>query len=161
MIEVTLTEIELRMCALVAGERHNESILSRRQDRHGAANSDDKLGCHYEGACGEKAYCTALDRDWRGTVNSFKGADVGANVQVRTRSRHHYDLIVRADDSDLDWFVLVTGEPPSFKVHGYIQGRVAKREEWLKNYGGHGPAYFVPQLALTPIAPRAARQAAA
>lgn len=151
MIDVTLTGPEMYMCAQVAAQRHIESILSSRADRHGAANSDDRLGKHFEGACGELAYCKSRNLHWGGTVNSFKGADVGPNTQVRTRSEHNYDLIVRTDDSDLDWFVLVTGRPPSYCVRGYIRGRDAKKPEWLSNYGGHGQAWFVPQAALKDI----------
>lgn len=148
MSEITLTPEELHMCATIASCRHIESLVSGRRDRHGAANSDNGLGKHFDGACGELAFCKARDLHWGGTVNSFKGADVGRNVQVRTRSEHGYDLIVRSDDSDLDWFVLVTGKPPTFVVRGYIRGRDAKRAEWIHNHGGHGPAYFVPQSAL-------------
>lgn len=151
MIEVRLTTDELMMAASAASLRHVESIMSGRPDRHGAARSDDGLGKHFEGACGEIAYCKARNVHWSASVNSFKGPDVGQNVQIRTRSRHDYDLIVRADDSDLDWFVLVTGKPPTFIVRGYIRGREAKQAHWLKNHGGHGDAYFVPVSALKPI----------
>lgn len=155
MIEITLSPEELMMCATVAAQRHVESLVSGRQDRHGAASSDNRLGHHFEGACGELALCKAKNMHWGGTVNSFKGADVGRNIQVRTRSRHDWDLIVRTDDSDLDWFVLVTGQAPDFTLRGYIKGRDAKRQEWLRDHGGHGDAYFVPQSALTPIEPQA------
>lgn len=147
-MNVTLTTEELLMCGTIAAQRHVESIIAGRKDRHGAASSDDRLGHHFEGACGELAYCKARNVHWTGSVNSFKGADVGSNVQVRTRSNHDWELIVRSDDSDLDWFVLVTGKAPTFTVRGYIQGRAAKRPEFLANHGGHGEAYFVPQSAL-------------
>jgi hypothetical protein len=148
MIEVTLTPEEMYMAHTAAGLRHIESILSARPDRHGAANSEDRLGIHFEGACGELAFAKARDLYWGGTVNAFKGPDLGRNIQVRTRSNHDWDLIVRSDDSDLDWFVLVTGRAPRFRIHGCIRGHDAKRPEWVKDHGGHGEAYFVPQPAL-------------
>lgn len=147
-LDVTLTTEELLMCSTIATHRHIESVIAGRKDRHGAASAENRLGLHFEGACGEQALCKALDRHWPGSVNSFKGADVGRNVQVRTRSKHDWELIVRSDDSDLDWFILVTGTAPSYRIHGYIQGRAAKRPEWIRDHGGHGPAYFVPQAAL-------------
>lgn len=155
--EVTLTSDELMMCAQVAALRHVEAICAGRSDRYAAASKPGEgLSKHFEGACGELALCKAFGRHWGGTVNSFKSADVGRNVQVRTRARHDWELIVRQDDSDLDFFFLVTGSAPNYRVHGYIRGHDAKRPEWLANHGGHGEAYFVPQSQLNHYQPAAA-----
>mgnify|MGYP006300474069 CR=1 FL=1 len=84
-------------------------------------------------------------------MGTFKtGGDVG-EIQVRTRSRHDYELLIRPQDRDEDTFVLLTGVAPSFRAHGWIQGQDAKKKEWLQTYGGRPPAYFVPQKDLRPL----------
>lgn len=151
MIAVTLTEYELRMAAQVGIERHIDSLVhGRRQaaaDRAPVGNWQQDI----EGACGELAVAKALGRYWNGSVNTFKqGGDVG-KVQVRTRSEHHYELIVRPQDRDDDYFVLVTGVAPDYRVVGYMRGADAKQDGFSKNHGGHGAAFFVPHAALTTL----------
>jgi hypothetical protein len=103
------------------------------------------LALHFEGACGEMAFAKATNRYWSGSVDTFRLADIGTAIQVRTRSNHSWDLLVRPSDADDDLFVLVTGWAPDYQVHGWIAGAAAKRPEWLKEYGGRPPAYFVPK----------------
>jgi hypothetical protein len=127
--------------------------LDGRADAHGLGKADG-WGMHIEGAAGEMAADKAMDLYWSPTVNTFKsGGDVGHSIQVRTRSRHRYDVIVRADDRDDDTFVLVTGRPPDFRVHGTIRGRDAKRKEWWAEHGGRPGAWFGRASALRPIEP--------
>ena len=146
MIKVTLTSAELMVGAVTGIMRHVSSLQKRRQDRHGFVG--DGWGIHVEGACGEMAFAKAMDRYWTASVNAFKGADVGDNIQVKTRSRHSYDLIVRKDDDPDHVFFLVTGLAPDYRVHGWIVGRDAMQNKWLQTYGGRPPAWFVPQDAL-------------
>lgn len=146
-MNVTLGWFEILQAALVGVHRQIESIKGERQNQHGCAGDND-WQLHIEGACGEMAYAKARQRYWNGSVNTFQtGGDVGA-VQVRTRSRDNYDLIVRRNDRDSDAFVLVVGKSGKYRVVGWIYGRDAKRDEWLKTYGDREPAYFVPQSAL-------------
>lgn len=148
MIAVTLTWFELEMAAIVAVRRHVEALRQTRPDRYGAAGDADGWQLHLEGAFGELAFAKALGRYWDGSINTFHdGGDVGV-VQVRTRSRSDYDLIVRDADRDGDYFVLVVGRSPSYTVVGYILGADAKQPKWSKDHGGHGAAFFVPQSEL-------------
>lgn len=127
--------------------RQIESVLAGRRDRHGF--NGDGWGAHIEGALGELATAKFLDRYWRAGVNAFHGpADIGDRCEVRCRSSHDYELIVRTDDDDTRFFVLVTGVAPRYRVRGYIQGSNAKRVEWLKEHGNREPAYFVPHASL-------------
>lgn len=147
----------MAMAAGVGVRRQIEAFRAGRQDQHGATSAE--VGgrgrgwhLHIEGAAGEMAVAKALNRHWSASVNTFKvGGDVG-RVQVRTRSRHDYELIVRPEERDTDAFILVTGIAPAFRVHGWCYGREAKREEWRQNHGGHGAAFFVPASALRTIA---------
>lgn len=144
------------MACEVGLRRHMEAIKSGRRDRHGAKSDDFGTGLvkHIDGAGGELAFAKARNLYWDGSVNTFKtGGDVGL-VQVRTRREQHYDLLVRDDDRDEDWFVLVIGKMPEFRVVGCIRASDAKRPEFRKNFGGHGAAFFVPQAVLRPLPAR-------
>lgn len=153
MIPVTLTEQEMRLAADVGVGRQIRSMLAGRKDAYGFKG--DPWRIHIEGAMGELALAKALGRYWSGAGELYgDDTDVGG-VQVRTRTRHDYELYVWPRDEDEAIFVLVTGTPPSFRVHGWIRGADAKRQEWFKSLG-RAPAYFVPQEALRPLTERKA-----
>lgn len=144
---VKLTAYELMQAATMGSLRQISAITKGLPDRHGFAG----LGWseHIEGSCGELAVAKALDRYCSGSVNTFKtGGDLGANVQIRTRSRHDYELIVRPDDRDDDMFVLVTGRSPEMTIRGWLTGAEAKRAEWMRTHGNRSAAFFVPSTAL-------------
>jgi len=151
MRDVTLSKAELQMAATCGVQRHIEALEQGKQDSFGYDGLDGWT-VHIEGAAGELAIAKVIQKYWPGTVNTFKnGGDIGKTKQVRTRSKHEWDLIVRPGDRDEDIFFLVTGRAPSYKVWGWIKGADAKKKEWLKTHGGRPPAYFVPKDALTPI----------
>lgn len=134
------------MGATVGVTRQISSLRKGLKDSYGFKG--DGWGAHIEGDCGELAAAKALNRYWGGSVDTFKrGGDVGP-IQVRTRSKPHYELIVREDDPDDAIFVLLTGSCPTYEVVGTIKGSEAKQPEWLKTHGGRPPAYFVPHEAL-------------
>lgn len=145
---MSLEWYEVSRAALVGVSRNVEAL--RMNCRNQRTASDD-WGIHVAGALGECAFAKATGRYWSGGVNTFKaGGDVGS-IEVRTRSRHVYDLLVREGDKDSSIFVLVTGGPSEFLVHGWMHGRDAKQPAFRANHGNHGPAYFVPPAALRPM----------
>lgn len=150
-MRVSLEWFEVSRAALVGVSRNVEAL------RKGCVNRmpvSDEWSIHILGALGECAFAKATNRYWNGSVNTFKaGGDVGDNIQIRTRSKHSYDLIVRDGDKDCDVFVLVTGGPHEFTIHGWVPAAEAKQPKFRANYGGYGEAYFVPQSALRPIDP--------
>jgi hypothetical protein len=146
---VTLSPAELISAAQIGIIRQIEAIRRKLPDKHGYVG--DGWSLHVEGACGELAFAKALNVYWAGTVNVYKDADVGANIQIRTRSKANYDLLIRSDDSDDEVFVLVTGTAPTFRVVGWILGRDAKQGCWEQTHGNRPPAFFVPQSELRPI----------
>lgn len=147
-VRVHLEEYEVRLALYVASRRQEEAAGAGRSDRHGFAG--DGLAIHLLGTAGEMAAAKALNCYWGGAEGTFKRPDLGG-IQVRTRSRHDYDLIVRPGDADDEPFLLVTGTMPAFRVHGWLWGREAKQPQWLQTHGGREPAYFVPQAALRPL----------
>lgn len=159
MIEVKLSRFEMFMAASVGIRRHIEALSRDLPDRHGFDGASG-WQVHIEGACGEVAFAKAAERYWSGSVNTFKdGGDVG-DVQVRTRSRHDYDLLVRPGDPDTARFVLVTGTAPTYRVWGWIRGSVAKSPHFLRTYGDRPAAYFVPKSELHPVTAPALQEAA-
>lgn len=138
---VTLTWHEAAMASHVGWMRQLAAIKAGKTDSHGYGG----LGWseHIEGACGEMAVAKRLSVYWDGSINTWKANDL-PGLQVRTRSRHDYELIVRPDDDDQAVWVLVTGKCPEYRVRGWISGADAKQAEWLAGHGGRPAAYFVP-----------------
>lgn len=145
---ITLEWFEAQLAASVGVARQLSALRQGLGNRFGYRGAGWDI--HVEGAGGEMAAAKALGLYWSGSVDTFKLPDVGT-LQIRTRSRDNYDLIVRPGDADDEAFLLVTGSMPSYLVHGWMLGADAKREEWLKTYAARTPAYFVPQSALHPL----------
>lgn len=142
-LSVALEWYEITAAAQVAVLRNVEAL---RQGKRSKRGKDAQWERHVLGALGECAFCKATGRYWSGSVNSYQEeSDVGKTLQVRTRSSHSYDLIIRSEDKDEDVFVLVTGGPAEFTVHGWLLGKDGKKSKFLNNHGGYGAAYFVPQ----------------
>lgn len=152
MIEITLSFHEIYMAALIGVMRRIVSLKQGHKHRFGNDGSN-AWEEHIEGACGEVAFAKAVGKYWDGSINRFgsKGGDVGDRYQVRTRSKEYYDLYVRPEDADDKPYVLVIGRNGKYKVYGWMYGRDAKQEKWLKEYGGRRGAYFVPKEELQPL----------
>jgi len=146
---VTLSWWELAAASEVGRMRQLAAVRAGRPDRHGFKGPGWDV--HIEGAAGEMAVAKGLGLYWDASVDTFKGSPDLPGIQVRTRSRDDYDLIVRPDDPDNEVFVLVTGRSPTFWLRGWINGREAKQEQWKRTYGGRPGAFFVPVSALHPV----------
>ena len=146
-LEVHLDWHEVKMAADCGVLRNVRALAMGRRSKFEVTNMD-KFDAHILGALGECAYAKATGSYWNASVDTFKGkGDVG-DIEVRTRSRHDYELIVRDDDPDGRVFVLVTGGPMEFKIHGWMRSEDARRPEWRREHGGYPAAYFVPHEAL-------------
>jgi len=147
-VKIKLTRYDTFCAATVGAKRQAESLYKKLPDKHGFDGADGWT-IHIEGAAGELAVAKALNLFWDGTVNTFKrGGDIGDKLQVRTRSKDYYDLLIRQNDKDEDIFVLVVGQIPNFKVVGWMRGVDAKQEKYSQTYGNRPSAYFVPQKDL-------------
>ena len=104
-------------------------------------------------AIGELAFCKARGLYWPATVNTFRKQPDVYQYEIRTRSKPDYQLNVRPDAKDHAPYVLVRGMTPRFHLVGWIYARDAKqRPDWSKTYGGHEPAFFVPDKYLHDMA---------
>ena len=150
--EIVLTESEMLTAALIGARRQLGALLAGRVP--GAGFTGLGWDVHVEGAAGELAFARFRNLYWSGSVGTYRrGGDVGP-IQVRTRSRADYDLIVRNTDRSEDIFVLVIGTIPRFEIIGWIRGGDAKQPQYLKRHGDRPAAYFVPRSALRPFEAR-------
>lgn len=144
---VQLSQEEMTIVSLVAGLRRSESKTNNRKDNHGF-KGENAWDIEIEGAAAEMAYCKFRGKYWSASVNSFKDADCGINVQVRHTKLDNGSLIVREADNDEHYYVLVTGLSPSLRIVGWIKGGDAKNKAFIKGPNNRAIAYFVPQNKL-------------
>lgn len=155
MTEVVLSPSEFEVAATVGVRRQAEALRRNLPDKSGlkgaSVRGKGRLDLHLMGACGEAAFAKAFDRFWGGSNLTFRSSPDVAGLEVRTRSRHDYELIVRGNDADDKAYVLVTCEDDqllAFWIRGWKLGRDAKREEWRKAHGGRDAEFFVPHVHL-------------
>ena len=147
---VTLLPWEFKWCVDVANQRL--TISNEKSLNHASTYGRDHLKRIEEeviGACAEAVAAKYLGKWWSPSVNTFHEIpDILPNIEVRGTADPSNCLIVRENDADERWFILVVGKPPTMTVIGCIQGVDAKQDQWLRNPNGHRPAWFVPQSAL-------------
>lgn len=151
-VKIFLTDEEIKSVSSVASLRNSEAIRMRATDKKRSSESDYHI--HRVGALGEYAWKKASGSSSRLSVNTFKSSSDLDGVEIRTRTRHYYDLIIRPDDNPVRIFVLVTTIWPTdnlFWIRGHIVAQNAMIQKFWKNYGGHGSAWFVPASDLIPI----------
>jgi hypothetical protein len=157
MTEIKLSEEQEDLARTKAIERQSQSEARRNANRHGASANrtpEEDLKLHLSGCRGELAAAVAYGVDAPLHVNVYHSvADIGLAGEVRTRSRSDYDLLIRDDDAEDRYYILVIGTSVwgnPLTVVGGIWGKEAKNHpEWRKNWGGHGEAWFVPQEFLS------------
>lgn len=148
---IRLTTAEILSAGTVGFYRQLWCVSRGMPDSHGF--DGDGWDIHIEGACAECAVAKALSRYWLPTINVFKeGGDVGP-YQVRRRSKLHYDLLVRPADvakyAPETIFFHVVGRCPTYKIVGWMRLGDTQKDEWVQEYGGRPPAWFVPEAALS------------
>jgi hypothetical protein len=146
-IFVQLSNEQIERAAIVGVRRELRAIREGLKDRYDWDRDGWKQ--HIEGAFGEIAAATALGMEWTGEdINQFKGADVGANIQVRYRPGDFKDLSLRKTDSKKDLFLLVLpGDLKNhiFEVVGWMPGEEAMTERF---YHEDKRLWFVPSYHL-------------
>ena len=149
--EVTLSADDLALAVAYGGGRQLHAVASGRGDSHGFTG--DGWGAHIEGAAGEIAVARFMGwADWTPTIDTYQTErDLPLDIEVTTRRRHDYELIVRPRMAIESNHVLVTGVAPRFWVRGWMPSRLARRPEWWAAHGGRPGAYFVPTGALYPM----------
>jgi hypothetical protein len=150
-IEFVFTDEE-RQLAMEEGLRRqgfNESKGLR--GRNGGAWQGSKaLDIHLLGAAGEMAVASYLGMKplLYQETEAKRGSDDLPGIDVKTRSKHKYDLIVQKNESPKKKFVLVTIEDKTTLIHGWCYGEEAMEEKYWADPARGRPAYFVPKEKL-------------
>jgi len=151
-VEFVFTEQE-RQQAMEEGlrrQRVNESKALR--GRNGGAWKGSKaLDIHLLGAAGEVAVASYLgmkEHLFKETEARRGSDDLPGGIDVKTRSRHKYDLIVQKNEDARKKFVLVTIESQKTFLHGWCYGYEAMEEEYWADPARGRPAFFVPKTVL-------------
>jgi hypothetical protein len=153
-IDFVFTEEEREAACKEAFRRQAVNEIKGLKGRNGgAATGAMALTIHLLGAAGEMAVASYLglkDCLYQETEAKRGSCDL-PNIDVKTRSRHSYDLIVQKNESPNKKFVLVTIQDKKTVIHGWIRGKDAMKQEYWSDPAGGRPAYFVPKAALMPM----------
>ena len=154
-IEFVFTEEERRM-AMKEGMRRQavNEAKGLRGRNNGPRFGEKALAIHLLGAAGEVAVASfmGLKNELFKETEARRGSeDLPGGIDVKTRSRSHYDLIVQKREDPRKKFVLVTIEDQKTLLHGWCYGSEAMDEKYWADPARGRPAYFVPQSALRPM----------
>ena len=130
-------------------QRVNESKALR--GRNGGAWKGSKaLEIHLLGAAGEVAVASYLDMKEHlfKETEARRGSDDLPGMDIKTRSKHSYDLIVQKREDPQKRFVLVTIQDQKTLLHGWCYGHEAMQEQFWADPAKGRPAYFIPRSVL-------------
>jgi hypothetical protein len=150
-IEFTFTPEERRL-AMEEGMRRqavNEARGLRGRNR-GPRFGDKALQVHLLGAAGEMAVASFLGikEHLYQEKEARRGSDDLPGMDIKTRSRHSYDLIVQRNENPSQRFVLVTIQDQTTLLHGWCYGEEAMQDKFWADPARGRPAYFVGQSFL-------------
>jgi hypothetical protein len=144
-----------RMVHSEARRRQEQNEKQGLKGRNNApASGAVALRLHTLGAAGEMAVASYLGlagHVFQETTARRGSCDLPHNIDVKTRSRHYYDLVVQLDEEPNKILVLVTIENKETRLHGWIRSQDAMQEKRRNECVKNRPAYFVPKSALHPL----------
>ena len=153
-IEFVFTEGE-RQQAMDEGLRRQRVNEARglRGRNGGAWKGSKALDIHLLGAAGEMAVASYLGMKEHlfKETEARRGSDDLPGMDVKTRSKASYDLIVQKQEDPEKIFVLVTIENQQTLIHGWCYGKEAMQEQYWADPARGRPAYFVGKEHLRPM----------
>jgi hypothetical protein len=153
-MEVVLSSVQMLMAAQVGCFIQVNAIKNKYQDRIPNQKRRLQWDNNIVGQMGEYAVCIALNRTYRGDIQSFRGADVDDFIQVRSSANPQMSLTLYEMDNPDHLYVLVVGDAPNLIVVGSMWGHEAKQDKYWRESGVLRPAFFVPQADLKPFDPK-------
>lgn len=126
-----------------------------RATRSQAETGQNEVG----GALGESLVAERLGRPWICKFGSDWHpdlVDVWPNIEVRAPDRREGRLIIRPGDlkghPHIDWVAALTDRSRyEWRVQGFFCGKRPLLDEWLRDPGGKGPAWFIDERHLSPL----------
>lgn len=153
-ITFVFTEEERALAMQEGMRRQGVNEAKGLRGRNGGAWRGGKaLDIHLLGAAGEMAVGSMLCMKhllYKET-EAKRGSDDLPGIDVKTRSKHSYDLIVQKNEDPSKKFVLVTIEKGVTLVHGWCWGGEAMDEKFWADPARGRPAYFVGKEHLRPM----------
>lgn len=155
-IEILLSTENIALAHVEAARRQSYNEAKGLKGRNRApAKGEKAIQMHVLGCIGEIAVAKHLSLEDSLFTNESPvrgSADLSGRLEVKTRSKHGYDLLIQFSDDPSKTFVLVTYEGGSIaKIVGYIDGYSAMRKEWIREFVRGRPCYAVPQNQLKKI----------
>ncbi len=154
-IEICLTEEERALARKEGIRRQSINAAKGLRGRNGGAWQGSKaLDIHLLGAAGEVAVASYLglkEHLFKETEACRGSDDLPGGIDVKTRSRHSYDLIVQKQEDPQKRFVLVTICGQQTLIWGWCYGREAMQERYWSDPARGRPAFFVPKERLHSI----------
>lgn len=156
MIEITFTDEQRKAIIAEANRRQSVNERDGRRGRNGGAETGDKaLQWHILGCVGEYAVALAtnqLDALFQEDIPLRGSADLPGRIDVKTRSKHYYDLLVQKDEDPDKILVLVTCQPKSpTRIHGWVRASTAMKPEYWKEWVPGRGCYSFPQSKLNSV----------
>jgi len=154
-IEIFLSEHQKQLAIDEAYRResfNNKLGLKGRLDA--VSGGLESLLMHMEGAAGEVAVASylGLESELFKQKTPVRGSyDLPPNIDVKSRSRHEWDLLIMMDEPSSKLFVLVTIQFKRIFLHGAIEGSDAMKPKFIKEYRKNRPVYSIPQSQLRPL----------
>ncbi|MFZ9315690.1 MAG: hypothetical protein ACO24P_00075 [Candidatus Nanopelagicaceae bacterium] len=149
-----MSEEERALALREAARRQEANEYRNVQGRNGGASTGDlALFYHKIGAAGEVAVASYLglkDHLFQDLLPTRGSYDLPYGIDVKTRTKHHYDLIVQLDDKPDKNYWLVTIENREIQIHGWISHPDCALKEYIKDPAGGRKAFFVPKARLNP-----------
>jgi hypothetical protein len=153
-ISFVFSEEERRLAMEEGMRRQGVNEAQGLRGRNGGAWKGSKaLDIHLLGAAGEVAVASYLGMKEHlfKETEARRGSDDLPGIDVKTRSKASYDLIVQKREDPKKKFVLVTIENQQTLLHGWCYGEEAMQEQYWADPARGRPAYFVPKVALHSI----------
>ena len=149
-----LNDEEKQLALLEAERRQLVNEKNKTSGRNGGIENGQKaLALHQIGALGEMAVASYLGLKnflYLDKIPKKDSYDLPFGIDVKTRAKHYYDLIVQLDEKENKNFWLCTIQSGEIHIKGWIQGRFCFKPEFIKDPAGGRKAYFVPQSKLWP-----------
>jgi hypothetical protein len=153
-ISFVFSEEERRLAMEEGMRRQGVNEAQGLRGRNGGAWKGSKaLDIHLLGAAGEMAVASylGLKSELFKETEAKKNSNDLPGIDVKTRSKACYDLIVQRDSDPKKKFVLVTIENQQTLLHGWCYGHEALQEQFWADPARGRPAYFVTKEHLRPM----------
>lgn len=158
-IDIRLSDQQLQAAEVEAARRQSVNEAKQLRGRNNApSRGASALEMHRLGCVGEVAVASylGLEEHLFKAESAVRGsADLPGNLEVKTRSRHGYDLLIQLDDDPSKLFVLVTYDKgvdgKLAKIIGWTYGFCVMQKRLIREFVKGRPCYAVPHRYLQPL----------